>query len=73
MAKSDKGNWEFNYSSIGGDLAGAALSNIYYPPKDRGPGLVFGGAAIATGGRIANALAQEFIFRKLTSHSGPKD
>jgi hypothetical protein len=73
MAKSDKGNWEFNYSSIGGDLAGAALSNIYYPPQDRGPGLVFGGAAIATGGRIANALAQEFIFRKLTSHSGPKD
>lgn len=73
MAKSDKGKWEFNYSSIGGDLAGAALSNIYYPPKDRGPGLVFGGAAIATGGRIANALAQEFIFRKLTSHSGPKD
>jgi len=77
MAKSDKGKWEFNYSSIGGDLASGALSNLYYPQKDRGPGLVFGGAALATGGRIANALAQEFIFRKFTSHSdansNPKD
>jgi hypothetical protein len=69
MAKSDKGKWEFNYSSIGGDLASGALSNAYYPQKDRGPGLVFGGLAIATGGRIANALAQEFILHKLTSHS----
>lgn len=77
MAKSDKGNWEFNYSSIGGDLASGALSNAYYPQQDRGVGLVFGGAAIATGGRIVNALAQEFILPKLTSHSAsnanPKD
>ncbi|MDE1176865.1 MAG: carboxypeptidase-like regulatory domain-containing protein [Edaphobacter sp.] len=69
-ARSDKdGHWEFNYSSIGGDLISGALSEIYYPPHDRGPGLVFGGAAISTGGRIANALAQEFIFRKFTTHS----
>jgi hypothetical protein len=73
LAKSDKGNWEFNYSSIGGDLISGALANIYYPPQDRGPGLVLGGAAIATGGRIVNALAQEFLLRKLTTHSAPKN
>jgi hypothetical protein len=74
LAKADSdGHWMFNYSSIGGDLISAAISNVYYPPKDRGPGLVLGGAAIATGGRIANALAQEFLLRKLTTNSKDKD
>lgn len=35
--------------------------------SNRGPGLVFNGALIATGARIANALAQEFLLHKLTS------
>jgi len=69
VAKADSGRWQFNYSSVGGDLASAALSNTYYPSSNRGPGLVFGNAAITTAGRIANALAQEFILRRLTSHS----
>lgn len=73
MAKSDKGNWEFNYSSIGGDLISGALQNVYYPPRDRGAGMVFSSAAVATGGRIVNALAQEFFLHKVTSHSQPKD
>lgn len=68
ICKGDNGNWQFNYSSIGGDLASSALSNLYYPDSNRGPGLIFGNAAIITGGRIANALAQEFVLRKLTSH-----
>jgi hypothetical protein len=72
QAKSDRdGHWEFNYSSIGGDLISGAISNIYYPSRDRGPGLVFGGALIATGGRIANALAQEFILHRVTTNNKP--
>ena len=66
VAKGDNGRWQFNYSSVGGDLSSSALSNLYYPPENRGPGLVFSNAAIITGGRIANALAQEFILHKLT-------
>jgi len=66
VAKGDNGRWQFNYSSIGGDLASASLSNIYYPVTDRGAGLVFGNALIATGGRMLNALAQEFVLRKVT-------
>lgn len=67
VAKGDNGHWQFNYSSIGGDLASGALSNLYYPEPDRGAGLVFGNALISTGGRIINGLAQEFILHKLTT------
>ncbi len=69
VAKGDNGKWQFNYSSVGGDLAAGAIANAYYPNKDRGAGLVFSSAAITTGGRMVNALAQEFLYRRLTSHS----
>jgi hypothetical protein len=67
VAKGDNGQWQFNYSSIGGDLASGALSNLYYPPSNRGASLVFTGALVSTGGRIAEALAQEFLFHKITT------
>jgi hypothetical protein len=73
IAKGDNGRWQPNYSSVGGDFAAAALTNIYYPPSNRGPGLVFSNALITTGGRIANALAQEFVLNKLTSRSKDLD
>ncbi len=72
-AKGDNGRWGFNYSSIGGDLASGALSNLYYPQQDRGAGLVFRSVLITTGGRITNTLVQEFILRKLTTHSRKED
>lgn len=65
----DNGKREINYSSMGGDIVTGAISNLYYPASNRGPGLVFSTALITTGGRILNALAQEFILRKFTSHS----
>lgn len=67
--KQDNGTWGFNYSSIGGDLASSALSNLYYPDKDRGVGLTFGSVGTITGGRIVNALVQEFILPKFTSRA----
>lgn len=67
IARGDNGHSQFNYSSVGGDLASGALSNLYYPASDRGASLVFTGALITTGGRIANALAQEFFFKRFTS------
>jgi hypothetical protein len=66
VCKGDNGRNQFNISSIGGDLASGALSNLYYPPSNRGPGLVFEGTLITTGGRVVDALVQEFIFRHLT-------
>jgi len=66
LCKGDNGKWQFNYSSLGGDLASGALANLYYPDSNRGPGLVFSVFGVDTGGRIAMAIAQEFILRKLT-------
>lgn len=71
--KGDDGRWQFNYSSIGGDFASASLSNLYYPPADRGASQTLTSVAVATGGRMANALAQEFILKRFTSRSETKD
>jgi hypothetical protein len=68
IAKGDDGRLEPNYSSIAGDLASSALTNLYYPRQDRGPGLVFRGALEITGGRVVNTLAQEFILSRFTTH-----
>jgi hypothetical protein len=66
LCPGDNGHTQFNYSSIGGDLASGALSNLYYPPSNRGAGLVFYNALLSAAGRSVDALAQEFLFRKFT-------
>lgn len=71
--KEDSGKWGFNYSSIGGDLISSSLSNLYYPKQDRGVGLTFGNVGLLTGGRIANALAQEFVLPRFTKHKKNQD
>jgi Carboxypeptidase regulatory-like domain len=70
VAPSDSGKWEPNYSSLGGDLASAGLSNLYFPRANRGIGLVFGNFAIGTAERIGASLAQEFIIGKFTKRGG---
>ena len=66
VCKGDDQRWQPNYSSMGGDLASAALSNAYYPSSNRGPGLVFGNFAINTAERVVASLAQEFILARFT-------
>jgi hypothetical protein len=70
VAKGDNGKWQPNYSSLGGDLASSALSNLYYPQANRGAGLVFGNFAIGTAERIGASLAQEFLLGKFTRRGG---
>ncbi len=70
--KGDNGKRQPNYSSLGGDLAAAALANAYYPPSDRGVGITFQNFAISTGSRMAATLVQEFVLRKLTKSKNPK-
>jgi hypothetical protein len=67
VCKGDNGRRQPNYSSLGGDLASTAISNAYYPPSDRGTGLVFENFLIGTGERMLSTLVQEFILGKLTS------
>jgi hypothetical protein len=70
VANGDNGKWQPNYSSVGGDLASSALSNLYCPTSNRGAGLVFGNFAIATAERVGASLAQEFLFGKFTRRGG---
>jgi hypothetical protein len=66
VCKGDNGQWQPNYSTMGGDLASAAISNAYYPASNRGVGLVLGNFLIGTGQRAAANLAQEFILSRVT-------
>ena len=68
ICKGDNGSWQFNYSGIGGNLIAASLTNVYYPPRDRGAGLVLSNTLINIGGRLADDLVSEFVLRKYTSN-----
>jgi hypothetical protein len=70
VTRSDSGKSMPNYSSLGGDLASAGLSNLYFPRANRGVGLVFGNFAIGTVERIGASLAQEFIIGRFTKRGG---
>jgi hypothetical protein len=68
VCKGDNGHWQANYSAILGGLAAGGISNLYYPPGDRGATLVFENALIDTGMSAVGNLFQEFVVRKLTPH-----
>jgi hypothetical protein len=73
ICKGDNGRRQPNYSTIGGDLASAAISNAYYPAADRGVGLEFKNFSIDTGERLASTLIQEFVLSKFTSRAKNRD
>jgi hypothetical protein len=54
MTRTDRGTASPNFALVSGTLAGAALTNAYYPPENRGAGQTFhtfgaslGGEAVA--------------------------
>jgi len=68
IARGDDGHWEPNYSRVLGHFSAAALSNLYYPPADRGGSLVLlNGLAGTAGDAVANLL-REFVLKRITSH-----
>ena len=66
ICKGDNGHWQLYYSGIMGGLASGGISNLYYPAKDRGAGLVFENEIFGIGGSAAANLIQEFLVPKLT-------
>ena len=62
----DNGKLQPNFSSIGGFLISGAISETYYPEKDRGPGLVLNTMAINLAANAANGIIQEFVLRRIT-------
>ncbi|MES2392056.1 MAG: hypothetical protein V4555_10475 [Acidobacteriota bacterium] len=75
--RGDNGRWQPNYSNIGGNLIGGAISNAYYPSADRGVGLTFErGFTVAAEDSIGNFAVEfypDFIsFLKRRVHHHPK-
>lgn len=66
VCKGDNGHWQPNFSGLGGYMASGAISNLYYPESNRGPGLVFTNTFVDIAADMANGLIQEFLLRKLT-------
>ena len=73
ICRGDNGRLQPNFSSIGGDLGSAALSNLYYPQSDRGANLIFQNFAITTGERMLSTLVQEFVLNRLTARQRLKN
>jgi hypothetical protein len=73
IAKGDNQQWQPNYSAILGSIASGAISNLYYPDKDRGTALVFENALIGTGENAVVNLFQEFVIRHFTPHLSKRD
>jgi hypothetical protein len=67
ICKGDNGHWQPNYSNVGGNLAAGAISNLYYPARDRdGANLVFTNAAIRIAETAAANVLQEFLIPRLS-------
>ncbi len=62
VAKGDNGRLQPNYSMLGGDLASAALSNLYYPASNRGARQVLQNFGVEAAIHISVGLLQEFVF-----------
>jgi len=68
ICKGDNQRWQPNYSSVFGDLAAGALSNLYIPERDRhGAALTFENAGIALGTSAVINVLQEFVLHRITS------
>ena len=64
VCKGDNGQWQPNYSSLGGYFAAGAIANTYYPTSNRGAGLVLSTAGVDIGANIANSIVQEFLVHR---------
>lgn len=69
VRKGDNGHWQPNYSAFVGSFAAAGISYTYYPPSDRGSGLLVENALVSIGGGAVAGVFQEFVLHKITTHA----
>lgn len=62
ITRSDTGRLQPNYSGVGGDLAAAAITSLYYPRGDRGTNIILQSFAVNTAIHTAVRLLDEFFF-----------
>lgn len=63
ITKGDNGNWQPNYSGLGGALVSAGLENLYYPRANRGAGLIAQSFGTTLSIHLAVRMLDEFVFR----------
>lgn len=69
MCKGDNKRWQVNYSNLVGNLAGAGVSDLYYPAGSRrGMTGVAQVAMTSTALGAVGGLFQEFVLHRLTPH-----
>jgi len=73
ICKGDNGHWQPNYSGILGGMASGSISTLYYPPEDRGAGLVFENLGFGIAESAVTNLFQEFFIRKVTPNRSKFD
>jgi hypothetical protein len=72
ICKGDNGRWQPNYSSIAGNLAAGAISNLYYPSSDR-----HGWDLTLENGLLSNVfdglsnVVQELFLSRITTKAHP--
>lgn len=72
IARGDNGKWQPAYGEFAADFASGALSNLYYAKSDRqGATLTIENSLLAIGFTGVGNLLQEFVLRKLSTHSHP--
>ena len=73
MARSDSGHREPNYSYLLGTFSAGAISNLYYPPADRGAMLTLVNGLADIAEDAGGNLLKEFVLKRFMSrgHGGP--
>ena len=54
------GKWQPNYSNIGGNIIGGAISNLYYPDTNSGIGLTISNGVVVTAEGALGSIFEEF-------------
>jgi Carboxypeptidase regulatory-like domain len=68
IARGDDGTWKPNYSRVLGNLSAAGISNLYYPPSERGGSLILLNGLAGIGADAVGDLIREFVLKRITSH-----
>jgi hypothetical protein len=68
IARGDDGRWKPNYSGVLGHLSAAGISNLYYPPSERGGSLILLNGLAGIGADAVGNLIREFVLKDITSH-----
>ena len=69
VTRNDAGGRTLNLSLLGGNLTGAALTNAYYPARNRSAGQTFQTYAASMGGAAFGFVVDEFLPGKLLTRT----